>query len=140
MTTWYRFKRWLFTLVGDIAIMGWNSPVWVVYKPPAYKFKGDEYYQCVCMITQGKLQKGDILLRRYDHFLDRQFIPGDLNHGGVYVGKDEDGVHSVIHSLSGGVFKESVFNFMRTDHFVVLRPRNIEKKDQEEAAAKALYF
>lgn len=133
MSYWYKFKKWLFTLVGDIAVLGWKSPLWLIYKPSAYKFRGDEYYHCICLITQGRIQKGDILLRRYDHFLDRRFIPGDLNHGGIYVGKDESGVPSVIHSMSGGVFKESIFDFMRTDHLVILRPRNVNQEDQQRA-------
>ncbi|MCJ8344570.1 hypothetical protein MJH12_03445 [bacterium] len=77
----YQIKKWVFTLIGDIAIMG----VSIVYKPRAPLFRGYEYYKCLKIIQEQQILEGDILLRRFDYYLDQRFIPGDLNHGGIYV-------------------------------------------------------
>jgi len=103
--------------------------------PPSYSFSGDELYDCIEKLFDGEFEPGDIFLRRYDSYLDTKFIPGEMNHAGVYVGK-ENGKHHVIHALSQGVIKENAVNFLRTDHFVVFRP-NIPKELRSEAAISA---
>jgi uncharacterized protein YycO len=49
--------------------------------------------------------------------LDAKLIPGFWNHAGFYAGDNK-----VIHALSQGVVSETLFDFCKTDHVVILRP------------------
>ena len=66
-----------------------------------------------------RIKPGDIVIRRFEGYIDKWLIPGWWNHGGVYVGGD---AKQVVHAVSDGVLIEDVLNFMRTDHMIVLRP------------------
>lgn len=119
------------TVFGDIKVFPY--PFWMVYDPGSYKVRGAE------MRTIGELlQPGDILLRKYDGYLDGRFIPGFFSHVGLYLGEvlpsDEplvddprvkrcfaSGSHMVVHSMAEGVFMEDVLNFLRCDYIGVLR-------------------
>lgn len=119
------------TVFGDIKVF--RFPFWMVYDPGSYKVRGAE------MRTIGDLlQPGDILLRKYDGYLDGRFIPGFFSHVGLYLGEvlpseeplvDDprvkrcfaSGSHMVVHSMAEGVFMEDVLNFLRCDYIGVLR-------------------
>lgn len=119
------------TIFGDIKVF--RFPFWMVYDPGSYKVRGAE------MRTIGDLlQPGDILLRKYDGYLDGRFIPGFFSHVGLYLGevapseepKVDDprvkrsfasGSHMVVHSMAEGVFMEDVLNFLRCDYIGILR-------------------
>lgn len=119
------------TIFGDIKVF--RFPFWMVYDPGSYKVRGAE------MRTIGELlQPGDILLRKYDGYLDGRFIPGFFSHVGLYLGEvlpseepavDDprvkrcfaSGSHMVVHSMAEGVFMEDVLNFLRCDYLGVLR-------------------
>lgn len=64
------------------------------------------------------LRPGDVLLRRYDSYLDAKVLPGFWNHAGICTNDNE-----VIHAIAKGVVAETVFDFCKTDHLVVLRPK-----------------
>jgi hypothetical protein len=115
---WFiNFRDWLFTLTGDLSYEGLSHPAWLMYKPIGYKLKGKDLYKGLELFYQGKIRKGDILLRRFDRYLDSYFIPGVWKHGGVFVGYDADvDGPTVIHALSEGVLKEHVSLFFRTDY------------------------
>lgn len=109
----YKLQSKLFTFIGDIGWSGWKHPFWLIFNFRTYNIKGEHY-----ALLKPLLRPGDILIRRFEGYLDRFFIPGWWNHGGVYVGENEQ----VVHAISDGVVIEHVINFLRTDHLIVLRP------------------
>lgn len=62
------------------------------------------------------VESGDILLRRFDQYLNTMFTPGFWGHAGVYVGENQ-----VVHSVSAGCIEEDVLNFCRADAVCVLK-------------------
>lgn len=110
----YKLQSTLFTFIGDIGWSGWKRPFWLTFNIRSYRVKGEHYAS-----LKQLLKPGDILIRRFDGYLDRFFIPGWWNHGGVYVGGEDE---QVVHAISDGVVIEHVLNFMRTDYLIVLRP------------------
>lgn len=118
------------TVFGDIKVFSW--PLFVVYDPGSYRVKGEDMRE-----VMGKVRPGDILVRRYDQYLDGYFIPGYFSHVGMYLGKvgDEDLAHVrpehrqhlrvgegvVLHALAEGVLMEDLLNFCRCDGLLVLR-------------------
>lgn len=119
------------TVFGDIKIFSY--PFWVVYDPGAYKVRGAEMRS-----ISNLLLPGDVLLRKYDGYLDGRFIPGFFSHVGMYLGPVEptenpgegdprvsrsfaDGPFMLAHSMAEGVFLDDVLNFLRCDYIGVLR-------------------
>ena len=143
MSIRYNLQKHLFTLIGDTAFhlsitKEYGFRFMFGINPPAYRFSGDELYICIQKLFSNDFKPGDIFLRRYDSYLDTKFIPGEMNHAGIYVGK-EDGKHQVIHALSQGVIKENAINFLRTDHFAVFRP-NVNRHIRKKAAITAYEY
>jgi hypothetical protein len=128
-------------VIGDIKLF--HFPFWVVYDPGSYRVKGPE-----CRKISNLLEPGDILLRRYDGYLDSHFIPGVFSHAAIYLGNveesdkaavPEEGILSrsfeigpcqVAHSTAEGVHLEDILTFCRCDDIAVLRlPDEIRKRD-----------
>jgi hypothetical protein len=109
------FKKFL-TLFGDTQWFGWKHPLWFSVSPPGYRLKGEHY-----RLIKPVLKPGDILLQRFEGWIDKWFIPGFWNHGAIYIGNPEE---QVVHATSDGVLIEDIINFMRTDHLIILRPQN----------------
>lgn len=119
-----RIPAFLIKLTGDIYLH--KFPGWFVYKPSHHKVKGYEVRKVI-----DALKKGDILLRRYNGYLNTLFTPGFWGHAGLYAGKNE-----VIHAVGKGVIIEDILDFCRTDSVAVLRIRNIKNTDINKALAK----
>ena len=118
------------TVFGDIKVFSW--PLFMVYDPGSYRVKGQHMREVMNLV-----QPGDILVRRYDQYLDGHFIPGYFSHVGLYVGKVEPrevaalpetfrqnfgtGEQTVVHAIAEGVLAEDFLNFCRCDGLVVLR-------------------
>jgi len=115
-------KRWFLTIFGDIKIYKW--PFFMIYCPDTFKVKGKDTRAALEM-----LKPGDIVLRKYVHYLDGYFIPGKYSHSSVYVG---DG--KIVHAVADGVEYIDVIDFLRCDGFCILR------QDDEELAKKAVEF
>lgn len=92
--------------------------MFVIYDPKSYKLKGKDF-----SAIQGAIQKYDVMLRRYDSYLDSHFIPGYWNHAGIYMGHKNDKNGLVVHAVAEGVIEETLFDFCKTDHLIILRPR-----------------
>ncbi|HKI61673.1 MAG TPA: hypothetical protein VKA31_05205 [Mariprofundaceae bacterium] len=149
-------KRWyeiLLTWFGDLKFF--KFPPILVYDPGSYKVKGEDTREVIDII-----QKGDIVLRAYDHYIDGLFIPGLFSHVGFFYGnatardrksagtmiddnpeklarvqKEEfkTGKQMMIHAMADGVFMEDVINFCRCDRMVILRlPEMLEKSKPVE--------
>ncbi|MBF5041867.1 hypothetical protein FGE12_05650 [Aggregicoccus sp. 17bor-14] len=118
------------TVFGDIKVFRW--PLFMIYDPGSYRVKGQHMRE-----VMSRVQPGDILVRRYDQYLDGHFIPGYFSHVGMYVGKVEPrevaalspqfrenfgtGEQTVVHAIAEGVLAEDFLNFCRCDGLVVLR-------------------
>jgi len=104
--------KWMIQLTGRIYIA--SSPLWFQYKPQMHKVKGDEIRQII-----DSIHDGDILLRRYDGYLNTFFTPGFWGHAAIYVGSN-----NVIHAIGEGVVKEDLLDFCRCDSVSILRTKN----------------
>jgi hypothetical protein len=116
MEWFYNLKKYLFTFIGDIKWHGWKHPLWIEINAAGYKLKGEHYRE-----IRDLLRPGDIVLRRFNNYLDSYIIPGFFNHAGLYVGDVDDKPEQVIHALSEGIIQEDILNFMRTDDLCILR-------------------
>jgi uncharacterized protein YycO len=85
--------------------------MFIHYKPKFHKVKGHQIRKLLSY-----LNKGDILLRRFDGYLSTFAIKGFWSHAGIYIGDDR-----VIHALGQGVTEEDILDFCRTDHLAVMR-------------------
>jgi hypothetical protein len=101
--------NFLVKLTGDIYLH--KYPMFVVFKPQHYKIKGNEVREIL-----NKIKPGDILLRRFDGYLNTLLTPGFWGHAAIYVG---DNV--VIHAVKEGVIQEDILEFTRCDSLAILR-------------------
>lgn len=129
-------KKWLFKLekvifrfIGDIKWHGLFHPFWFTINAKTFQLKGKHYRELEKLI-----QPGDIVIRRFEGYVDKWLIPGWWNHAGVYVGEVEGKDHKVVHAISDGVVVDDLIDFMRTDHMIVLRAPD---GNQEEAVRRA---
>ncbi len=124
----YNIQKKLFTFIGNIQYYGWKHPFWFSVSAPGYQLKGEHY-----RIVKPLLQPGDIVLQRFEGWVDKWFIPGFWNHAAIYIGSKEE---QVVHAVSEGVLIEDIINFMRTDHMIILRPKDVSLTN--EAINKAI--
>lgn len=129
MNILYKIKARVVAWVADIRIYGW---------PMFFIFAGESHYQ-IKGYDQRKilerLEPGDILLRRYDHYLGSVTIKGYWSHSALYVGEDR-----VIHMLGDGITNEDILTFMRCDNIMILRLKEHLKDVIPEAIDKAYQF
>jgi len=93
-----------------------KKPLWIVYKPDVHKIKGEDVRRVLDIVDTG-----DILLRRFDGYLNTIFTPGFWGHAGIYIGNNR-----VVHAISHGTIKEDILNFCRADAICILSVRNID--------------
>ena len=110
-------KRKFLTFFGDIKCF--KFPFFLVYDPDDYLIDGPKIRDII-----EKIQPGDLILRKYRHYLDGYFIPGKYSHTGVYVGNG-----MIIHAVAEGVSYIDLLDFIKCDHIGIFRP----KEGQEQA-------
>ena len=115
-------KRWFLTIFGDIKV--YRFPMFILYAPDTFRVKGNDTRKALEL-----LKPGDIVLRKYVHYLDGYFIPGKYSHSSLYVG---DG--KIVHAVADGVELIDAIDFLRCDRFCILR------QDDEAEAEKAVAF
>lgn len=93
---------------GDIRIYTGGI---VLFGSSSYRVNGIDMRNVLNLI-----QSGDILLRRYDHYLSTFFIPGYYSHSAIYIGDN-----NVVHMLGDGIDKEDILTFLRCDAICILR-------------------
>ena len=120
------YKRFL-TIFGDIKVF--SAPMFLIYNPKGYEVRGSDVRKIL-----NTLRKGDILVRKYNNYLDGHFIPGYFSHAGFYAGGNQ-----VIHAMAEGVIKEDVINFFRCDKAAIIRFRNPLTVSEIEEATKRAY-
>jgi len=158
-------KTWnerILTWFGDLKFF--KFPPIIVYDPGSYKVNGEDTREVIDLI-----QKGDIVLRAYDNYIDGYVIPGRFSHVGFFYGsaterdrksagttiddnpeklarvqKEEfkTGKQMMIHAMADGVFMEDVINFCRCDKMVILRlPDKLDQSKQyDDAVFKETVF
>lgn len=112
------------TLFGDIKVF--PAPMFLIYDPKGYEVRGSDVRKIL-----KTLKKGDILVRKYNNYLDGYFIPGYFSHAGFYAGEN-----MVIHAMAEGVLKEDVINFFRCDDAAIIRFRDPLTADEMKKAIK----
>lgn len=131
----YRIQKALFRFIGDIRWHGLFHPLWFTINAKTFQLKGKHYRELEKLI-----QPGDIIIRRFEGYIDKWLIPGWWNHAGIYCGA-MNGIGTfttrgkrVIHAISDGVIVDDLIDFMRTDHIIVLRA---PERYKEEALKRA---
>lgn len=106
--SWYKIKSKIMNFFGDIRIYPGGI---IIAGDSHYDFKGPHMRAVL-----NNIQRGDVLLRRYSHYLGSVLIKGYFSHAAIYVGDN-----SIIHMLGGGIDKEDILTFMRCDDLCILR-------------------
>jgi hypothetical protein len=102
------------------AVLSWFSDI-RIYRGGIILF-GDSHYDIKGKHTReviDAVKAGDILVRRYDHYLGSILIPGYWSHGAIYTGDN-----NVIHMLGDGITKEDILTFLRCDDVALLRHKD----------------
>ena len=89
-------------------------PMFIVYRPDIHRVRGEDVRKILIL-----LQPGDILLRRFDQYLNTIFDGSFWAHAGLYVGDNQ-----VVHSVSEGCVEEDILNFCRCDAVAILRRKD----------------
>lgn len=103
-------------------------PLWFTYRPQHHKVSGKEVRQILNV-----LQAGDILLRRFDGYVNTLFTPGFWAHAAL-----ASSCNSVIHAVSAGVVEEDILEFSRCDSLAILRVVNDKSPEFDSRAGKAV--
>lgn len=125
----FKLQKYIFRFIGDIKWAGILHPFWFTINAVTFRLKGRHYRDLEQLI-----QPGDILIRRFEGYIDKWLIPGWWNHAGIYIGEIDGKDHKVVHAISDGVIVDDLIDFMRTDHMIVLRAMDGK---QEEALMRA---
>jgi uncharacterized protein YycO len=123
--SFYKIKSKLLSFFSDIRIY-----------PGGIILAGDSHYKMKGLDMRAvlnNLQAGDIMLRRYSHYLGSVLIKGYFSHAAIYVGEN-----NVIHMLGEGITEEDILTFMRCDDMAILRYRNASKVETAINRAKKL--
>lgn len=99
-------------------------PPWVIIHPDQHKVKGKDV-----RVVLDIVEPGDILLRRFDGYLNTICTPGFFGHASVYLGNDEIG-----HAIGTGTCTEDILDFCRCDAVAVLE---LEGSDRERIVTQA---
>jgi len=122
-----KIPKWMIEFTGHTMLH--NRPPWFVYRPDIHKVRGPDVRRILETV-----RIGDILLRRFDGYLNTIFTPGFWGHAGLYVGDNQ-----VVHSVSRGVVQEDILNFCRTDAVCVLSVVNALYEITTQAINKAKF-
>lgn len=125
----FKLQKCIFRFIGDIKWAGIAHPLWFSINAVSFRLKGKHYRD-----LENIIQPGDILIRRFEGYVDKWLIPGWWNHAGIYIGEIDDKNHKIVHAISDGVVVDDLIDFMRTDHMIVLRA---PEDRREEAISKA---
>ena len=104
--------------------LSWGADIRVYKSPMFFVFFGDSHYKIKgtdMRTILNTLVAGDILLRKYDHYIGSRVIPGYWSHAAVYIGDDK-----VVHMLGEGIVIEDILTFMRCDDIAILRHEDPE--------------
>ena len=95
-------------LITDIRLYKWGI---ILTGDSTYEIKGPHLRELLNVI-----QPGDVLLRKYKHYIGNMIIPGYWAHAAIYVGANK-----TIHVRGDGILIEDILTFTRADDLMVLR-------------------
>lgn len=101
-------KKKIVDFFGNIRIYKGGIVLW---GQSAYHINGTDQRRVLSI-----LEPGDIVFRRYSHYLGSLVVPGYWSHCGIYIGEN-----NIIHAAGGGVTLDDILTFMRADSIAVLR-------------------
>jgi len=104
-------------------------PLFILWGHTTYKIKGEDVRNILNII-----QPGDIILRRYDHYLTGLLIPGYFTHAAIVMGNNK-----IIHMLGSGINRQDILTFTRCDDIAIIRCNNEQIKKIAIKKAKKLY-
>ena len=111
----YKIKKKFFSWAANIQIF--KYPMFcILFGDNHYKIKGTHMRKIL-----NTLKPGDILLRKYDHYLGSRIIPGYWSHAAIFVGRNK-----VVQMLGIGISTEDILTFMRCDDIAILRHNSID--------------
>lgn len=115
LRNWYAYWAKFLTIIGDIKVF--KTPCYLIYDPSEFDYciRGNAIRQIEQII-----QPGDIILRKYIHYLDNYLIPGEYSHSGIYIGNNK-----VVHAIAEGVKEIDIIDFCQTDKICVLRGKDL---------------
>lgn len=125
----FKLQKMIFRFIGDIKWHGLLHPFWFTINAKTFQLKGKHY-----RTVESLIQPGDIIIRRFEGYVDKWLIPGWYNHAGLYIGEVNGKDHKIVHAISDGVVVDDLIDFMRTDHMIILRA---PQGNQEEAISRA---
>ena len=108
-----KIPRWMIEFTGHTMLH--NRPPWFVYRPDIHKVRGADVRRILDTV-----EPGDILLRRFDGYLNTIFTPGFWGHAGLFVGNNQ-----IVHAVSQGTISEDILNFCRADAVCVFSVVNL---------------
>lgn len=132
-TVSFKIQKAIFRFIGDIKWAGILHPFWFIINGTSFRLKGKHYRR-----VEQVIQPGDIIIRRFEGYIDKWLIPGWWNHAGMYIGELEDKDHKVVHAISDGVVVDDLIDFMRTDHMIVLRASEAGREEAVKRAKAAI--
>ena len=135
MHLYYKIKNFIISWAADIRLyMGG----FILFGNSYYRIKGHHQRSIMACV-----QPGDILLRRYDHYLGSWFISlisgSYWSHASVYVGDYNNESYRVIHLLGSGATNDDILTFTRCDDIAVLRCRKPEYIEEAIEIAERHY-
>lgn len=104
------------SVLGEIKVF--KYPIFLVYDPDEYVINGTDWEEINRVI-----QRGDIVLRTYKHYLIDDIIPGFYSHAGLYIGDNQ-----VIHAVGEGISVISLYDFCKCDAMAVIRTSATEEQ------------
>ncbi len=118
-----RIQDKLLAWVADIRIYPGGI---ILFGDSHYKMKGEHVREVIDL-----LKRGDVLLRRYDHYLGSIALPGYWSHAAIYIGANK-----VIHMLGTGITQEDIITFCRCDDVCIMRCIEEERVSKAVQEAK----
>jgi len=111
-----KLPRWILEFSGHTMLHKYFP--FVIYRPDIHRVKGHH-----SRLVLNTVCEGDILLRRFDGYLNTIFTPGFWGHAGIYVGFNQ-----VVHAIGTGAEAEDILDFCRCDAICVLEPLGCNKE------------
>jgi len=124
---WYKMKKAVIKWFGDIKI--YKYPPFFMLGHTEYKMKGEDVRNILTII-----RPGDILLRRYDHYISGLMIPGYFTHAAIYTDNNK-----IVHMLGDGINEQDILTFCRCDEIAIIRCSDIDTRHYAIEKADTYY-
>jgi hypothetical protein len=123
--TFYNVKKSLVSWGADIRFYKGGI---IIAGDSHYQIKGNDMRKVINTVIPG-----DIFLRKYDHYLGSVLIKGFWSHAAIYIGDD-----TVVHMMAPGIISEDILTFLRCDHIMILRVKDLNMASRICERAKML--